>query len=39
MLTSGERFAAARKKYDPEGRLQSAQSVRVLGDNALGENR
>ncbi len=27
-----ERFLAAREKYDPQRRLKSAQSVRVLGD-------
>ena len=27
-----ERFLAVRREWDPNGRLRSAQSVRVLGD-------
>jgi hypothetical protein len=27
-----ERFLCVRRKWDPEGRIRSAQSVRLLGD-------
>lgn len=32
-----EAFERARRRYDPEGRLSSAQAVRLLGDRAAGE--
>jgi hypothetical protein len=29
-----ERFLEARRRWDPEGRFRSAQSVRLFGDEA-----